>query len=297
VRVLGKNRSPAPGFTLAEILIAVAVLTVLVLLLTSLASGVNKAWVIGEQRVQSFQDGRAILDLMSRELSQAVISPSLQLVTNPSLSGTAGNANELQYSDSIFWQAPGQSTTSGNISEIGYYLTSSFRMQRFYVPPTDSSNYKIFAAAPSDTTALWATDYVGNSALNSPLSDGVLGFWVRCLDSNGESIPWVPSGAPIHFNSAARFQPAVPSQSGSFKYTSTSTVQAHLLPTSVELTIITLDSKTLQRVRSTIPPMRQATAPDQITTTVQLYNQDLANAHITSARTFSTIVRLKSSTF
>ena len=110
------------AFTLVELLIAITILVSIVLLLTAMVSGVSRAWTSGEQRVAQFQDGRAVLDLMARELSQAVISPSLQFVQNPTLPAAA---NQRAGSDSIFWQAPGTSTTSGNLAEIGYYLVQN----------------------------------------------------------------------------------------------------------------------------------------------------------------------------
>src|SRR3954464_11198101 len=71
------RRTPA-GLTLVELLVAFAILTFLVVLLASLVSGVNRAWTAGEQQVSEFQDGRAILELIGREVSQATISPALQ---------------------------------------------------------------------------------------------------------------------------------------------------------------------------------------------------------------------------
>src|SRR3954462_7645328 len=121
----------ARAFTLVEVLIATVILSVLVLLLTSLLSAVHRTWIAGEQQVSEFQDGRAICELISRELSQAVISPSLQFVQNPSLPSSLG---QRPNSDSIFWQVPGASTTSGNLAEVGYYLTADFELKRFYVP-------------------------------------------------------------------------------------------------------------------------------------------------------------------
>ena len=56
------NRSA--GFTLVEILIATVILTMLLLVLTSVLSVVNRAWVVGQQQVSEFQDGRAILEMI-----------------------------------------------------------------------------------------------------------------------------------------------------------------------------------------------------------------------------------------
>lgn len=302
---------------MVEILIAVAILALLVILLGSLANGVNRAWSAGERQVETFQDGRAILDLMARELAQAVISPSLQFVQNPTVSGV----NQRVNSSSIFWQAALTSTDSGNLCELGYFLTEdaqhNFQLKRFFVPPTDTTNYKIFGNTPSDRAALWATNFVTTPTLNTAVSDVVVAFWVRCLDSNGDPISWVSSSnttngdagaVPLQFNSAAHFQPAIFGQSSSFKYTArSSTAQAHLLPRTVEVTIVTVDSKTLQRTRSTIPAMPGSVppgysdvpptgfGPEDIPNAVTWFNQQLIATRIQTARTFSTRVALKNS--
>lgn len=296
------------AFTLAELLVAITILSLLVLLLTSLIGGVNRAWINGEQQVETFQDGRAILDLMSRELAQGSISPKLQMVQNPTL--TLTGASQRANSGSLFWQAQLAPTDSGNLSEVGYFLTENtaahtFQLERFFVPPTDSTNYQIFANSPNDRTAFWVTSFVTTSTLNTVLSDNVVAFWTRCLDVNGDPIPWLSSAAttngdtgaaPLQFNSAAHFQPAIRGQLSSFKYTAqSSTVQAHLMPAAVELTIITLDSKTMNRVRASIPALPVLTGPQDIPTAVTTFNQTLVANKVRTARTFSTRVILKSS--
>lgn len=304
------------AFTLTELLIAMAILSTLVLLLASLISGVSRAWVSGERQVETFQDGRAILEIMSRELSQALISPKLQFVQNPSLPPAA---NQRTNSSSLFWQAGLASTNSGNVSEVGYFLSEdaqhNFRLRRFFVPPTDATNYQIFANAPSDTSALWVTNFVSATALSTVTSNNVVALWIRCFDSKGGAIPWLSStttlngdtnAAPLQFNSAAHFQPATRGQPASFKYTNaSSTMQAHLLPSAVELTIVTVDSKTLERGGAAIPIMPNSVpsgypdvppigfGPEDIPTAVNWFNQQLVANNIQTARTFSTMATLQ----
>jgi prepilin-type N-terminal cleavage/methylation domain-containing protein len=302
--VIRVKRSSA--FTLVELLIAMAILSLLVVLLASLLSGVSRAWVSSEQQAETFQDGRAILELMSRELAQSVLSPKLQFVQNPTLTGVTQRAN----SGSLFWQVGLASTDSGSLSEVGYYLSEdttqhTFRLKRFFVPPTDATNYQIFANSPNDRNALWVTNFVAVSTLNTVVSDGVVAFWVRCLDSNGDPIPWISSAAtsngdagaaPLQFNSAGHFQPAISGQPTSFKYTnSSSTAQAHLLPATVELTVVTVDSKTMQRSRASVPALPVLAGSQDIPPAVTTFNQSLITNNIRSARTFSTRVPMKTS--
>lgn len=288
------GHDPASAFTLVELLIAMTILSLLVVLTASLLSGVSRAWISGEQQVETFQDGRAITELISRELSQAVISSRLQLVQNPSF---PPGLNQRANSDSIFWQAPATSTTSGDLAEIGYYLTADYQLKRFFVPPTDTNNYQIFSAPnqPTDNSALWVTSFVTNT-LSNTVSEGVLAFWVRCLDRNGDLIPWLSSNAvgvgPLKFNSAGHFQPAIPGQVSSFKYTNQpTTAQAHLLPSAIEVTLITIDLKTMRRSPA-IPAMPSSAGPQDIPTAINTFSQQLISNNIKTARTFTTRVRL-----
>jgi prepilin-type N-terminal cleavage/methylation domain-containing protein len=295
----------ASAFTLIELLIAAAILSSLVLLLTAMLSGINRIWVASEQRVSEFQDGRAILELMSRELSQAAISPSLQYVQNPLM---AAGLKQRANSDSIFWQVPASSTTSGNLAELGYYLAEDhsqtgaqiYQLKRFFVPPTDGSNYQIFSPPnqPTDNSAPWVTNFITNSTTTT-VAAGIIALWVRCYDGNGDLIPWLSVNAtgvgPLKFNSAAHFQPAIPGQTSSFKYTNASnTARANLLPAAVELTIVTLDPQTFKRNPS-IPAQNAQSAPDDLPTVRDSFNQQLITNSIRTGHTFSTRVKLVNS--
>lgn len=292
------------AFTLVELLVAMTVLSLLVVLISSVLSGVNKAWVAGEERVENYQTGRAILELITRELKSAVISPSLQFIQNPPMGTAEQNPwNQRKNSNALFWQSTLTSGPAGNICEVGYYLDKTFRLRRFYVPP-DSASYNVYGAPPSALTAPWVTNFdpINQSGLFSTVADGILGLWVRCMDRNGDTIPWYQSTGVL-YNSAATFQPAIPGQFSSFKYTNAATTaQAHLLPYSVEITVITLDAKTLQRSgTAAIPGMPPDTSdasspnvpsPNDIPGAIRYFEQKLVLNKIKSARTFSTSVRL-----
>ncbi len=63
------------AFTLIELMASMAILGLIMVMLFSVFDQVNKAWLNGENRVETFTQARAILDLMSRELSQAIATP------------------------------------------------------------------------------------------------------------------------------------------------------------------------------------------------------------------------------
>ena len=179
----------------------------------------------------------------------------------------------------------------------------AYQIRRFFVPPTDASNYQIFSSPnqPSDVSAPWVTSFITatSPALTTPVAGGILAFWVRCFDSNGDLIPWLSSNTtgvgPLKFNSAAHFQVATPGQPASFKYTNASTTApANLLPATVELTIVTLDPQTFRR-NPFIPAQNAQTAPDDLPNVRDAFSQSLISNNIKNAHTFSTRVNLVNS--
>ena len=293
-----RNRD-ATAFTLIELLISMAILAAIAVLMTNILGGVNRVWTNGDQRVQNFQAGRAVTDLISRELSQAAISPRLQFVQDPTVPTTT--PVQAPNSRSLFWQAPLNTTEGKANCEVGYYLVRDdanaiYQLKRLLIPPSDTTQFLIYNSPPSATRASWVTnaDFAANS---STVADGVIALWFRCFDGNGDPIPWLFSNtgaaSPITFNSAASFQWQT-GTSSSFTYTGTSTAQAHRLPASVEVTIVTLDSTALVR-KPVIPPIPAATDVNNIPVQVAAFNASLRANGIQSARTFTTRIDLVNS--
>lgn len=324
------------AFTLLEMLVAMAVFVILMGFLTFMVSGVQKAWVQGDQKVEIYQGGRAALELFARELSTAVVSEKMQFVQTPGLSTNV--AKLATNSPSLFWMAPGQSTSKGNLCEVGYYLTrdegaGTHQLNRFYLKPDNTNSYYlgtnsyVLQAAASmrpwsfANEALWITtlspqafDPADPTTAVSVVAEGVIAMWIRCLDSAGNPIPWlfeVPTYdcAPIQFNSGACFQMTsanAPFSGAStnfantektFQYTAgptTSALQtsaANSLPAFVEITLIMVDSRTLQK-KPAVPSMPAATTATDVPTQIQAFHQALSDAGIRTARTLTTKVKL-----
>jgi type II secretory pathway pseudopilin PulG len=58
------------GFTLLELITALAITSMMVVMLVMALNQASRAWTVAESRVDTFQAGRAILDLMARDLAQ-----------------------------------------------------------------------------------------------------------------------------------------------------------------------------------------------------------------------------------
>ena len=275
------------------------------LIFTAVMNSVSATWTAGDQRASTFQDGRAILDVIGRELTSAAMSPSLQFVALSNITNTRAN------SDSIFWQAPltyrisGSAAPITNLCEVGYYVIkdnptlpdTSYSLKRFFVPPSDTTNFQIYNGTPAYNAASWVTNYLTATGpapdhvkLSTTIATGVIALWVRCFDTNGDLIPWT-STTGHHYNSAQGFRPATLGVSNSFTYTSnTNTTDGNLLPNAIELTIVVIDDKTLQKAKAIpamIPAMPTVASPSVLPAAITAFNNSLITNKVSTARTFT----------
>ncbi len=67
------------GFTLVELLAAMAILSIIVLLLARVFADSTKVWQLGTRRIIANTDGRAVIDFIVRELSDAIVDDVLTM--------------------------------------------------------------------------------------------------------------------------------------------------------------------------------------------------------------------------
>lgn len=330
-----QNTPRQTAVTLVETLVATAIFSLMLGFLLVMVNGVQRAWLRGDQKVEVLQNGRAVLELMSRELQGTVVSDQIQFVQTPDL--TLLVPNLAPNSSSLFWMAPGTDSEAGNLCEFGYYLVrddaaKSYQLMRFFVRPNNTLYYlgtQAFnmgnptARRPYSfaNEALWITslppeafDPANPGGAVSVAADGVVGLWIRCLDIEGNPIPWL-SGASsytsgrIQFSSGASFQmttkadpflaanPLLSNTKKTFQYTAgptataAQTKSANRPPASVEITLAVIDSRVLQR-NVTIPPMPVSTDAEQVETDAAHYLQSLIDAGCDSAQLFTKRITL-----
>lgn len=152
----------------------------------------------------------------------------------------------------------------------------------------------------------------------STAADGVIALWVQPIDLLGNPIPRLsrdslhpaPEGGvgyPLEFNSAAYFQMATtqPFEDGkTFQYLphtkespldpSYHTMKANRLPAAVEITLVTLDSRTLRR-HPRVPDQPEHLASDlvlDVAGELQKFQTSLNEVGLRNTRTFTTRVKL-----
>jgi prepilin-type N-terminal cleavage/methylation domain-containing protein len=156
------------AFTLIELLTSMAILGVMMVVLFSVFDQINKAWLIGENRVETFTQARAALDFMSRELSQAI-------ATNPIT--FYGDATH------VYFVAPVNTapTNVSDLCEVGYEFDQdvpvgshnwTFQLVRHFVEPSSAANANLiynpsmslssFGSSSPDEPAALATNSIVN---------------------------------------------------------------------------------------------------------------------------------------
>ncbi len=209
------------GFTLVELLVSMAVFTLLVLMLSTVFDQVSRTWMRGEGQIEQRRNVRALADFIAVELQAAMLpiegeskmgQSNLQLVINPPAKQVP---DEYRHADAIFWQAPLATETSlGEIAEIGYFVkwvsatpTAASRptLCRFFVNPSreDPENPGQIIANPDfriydpvDPKA-WLSKSLLDSVAPARRADGytglfgdnVLGLWVRATGLDGKELP------------------------------------------------------------------------------------------------------------
>lgn len=67
-----RNATDTRGFTLIEVMVSMVVLLIIIGLMATIFSDATKAWEIGTRRAENDGAGRAVIDLISRDLASAI---------------------------------------------------------------------------------------------------------------------------------------------------------------------------------------------------------------------------------
>tara|TARA_R110002096_G_scaffold147220_11_gene306942 strand:+ start:15189 stop:16286 length:1098 start_codon:yes stop_codon:yes gene_type:complete len=276
------TRISRAGFSLLEVLISMTLLSALVLALAGMLDPVLKTWSNGEKRVARFQGARAALELITREVTPAVVDTRMQFVVMPAeLLGDVGARHVAANSPAMLWMAPlGE---RNRLYCVGYYLSRDpdakrYRLKRLFVSPNDPNGYHPKTVNESEirgedvhtspVDASWFTNNWDETAFDdedpqnedvvvATVADGVIAFWIQCYDLLGNPIPWM-SASDVHpeseliFNSAGYFSMAtsVPFEDEtSFRYMTDHemVMKALRVPAELEIRIYTIDRTQLLR--------------------------------------------------
>ena len=127
----------SPGFTLLELLVALAITSVLVILLVSVVSAALNVWEQGRNRIDTFANSRQVLGRLCDEIKGATAkSGQLEFAENLT-SGpftTGGTAPVARTSENIFFVASYPNIGTGDLCVIAYrHKTTTKTLERAFV--------------------------------------------------------------------------------------------------------------------------------------------------------------------
>ena len=119
------------AFTLVELLVAMAITSLLVLLLGGVVSGALSVWQQGRSRLDTFANARFILGRIGDEITGAAAQPGrVQFVENTSIYTPAPLPGT---SENIFFVAPYPNNAAGDLCVIAYrHDPTSFHLDRAF---------------------------------------------------------------------------------------------------------------------------------------------------------------------
>jgi prepilin-type N-terminal cleavage/methylation domain-containing protein len=194
------NHSPRQnsGFTLLELLTATAIASLLVVMLISVFNQANKAWVTGEEQAEVYQMGRAVMDLMARDLAQVRVAPrcaftgqadQISFFAAVSEKSNRSDLDLVQYSYSLAGSSLARTNTPLNTaSPVGGALLSS-NLIRFAVRYwTNSPQHRL-------TPAAGVTTYNSTTTTNAPVAVEVT---LGLLPTRRADAYWRSAGARVN---------------------------------------------------------------------------------------------------
>ncbi len=91
------NKRMRGGFTLIELMAAMAILVIITLFVGRIFSDSSKMWKLGTRRVTQSLDGRAVIDFMVREMSSAIADGTLVLAHHMNATNVLGMDSDFIY--------------------------------------------------------------------------------------------------------------------------------------------------------------------------------------------------------
>ncbi|HEY5035835.1 MAG TPA: hypothetical protein VII74_01740, partial [Chthoniobacterales bacterium] len=153
------------AFTIAELLVAIAITLVLVVILFRVFAAAATQWQSADQRIDTFRDARAAMQLMSRDLGRADISGAVQMLT---LSDPSADFAREAYA-----VTPVSNIGKSELCAVGYYCaydttTHAYNLKRLF--KNSDLTFTALANPSPDFTSLYTK--------NNPTPDETVAAYV-----------------------------------------------------------------------------------------------------------------------
>ena len=282
--------SASAAFSLIELLISLAVLSVLVVLAASLIGAIQDVWKRSSARTEQFRSARQALETISSRLSQATLNPywvvqtnssgvpiryerqsDLRFLTGPAIStiGSTVGGGTIVPGSAIFFQAPTGYFTNNSASSLnaalntwGYYVEYGPDSSRppfisTSIIPTKNRFRLVEFIDPSDGLTIFSKTS-GNSAYNgkdwftAPLATAGNR---RVLADNIVAFVALPRLSSTEDSTGTALSPAYIYNTTNSSATPTLNPK-HQLPPIVDIAVVAISETTANRITwGTTPPV------------------------------------------
>jgi type II secretory pathway pseudopilin PulG len=184
------------SFTLVEMLVAVAVLSLMIAAMAQMSLLVSSAWIQGTNRIDDFTKSRAMLDLVIQDLQRGVFRSDIPSFLTGAQTLSANGSTYFEngtYTNAFYTRVPGIDPGVGvrDVSLVSYSLNTanqgsdkiSLQRSELAVPWGPSSATNI--AFGSDASLMNLMQYATPQAA----SPGIVGFQVLFRRQDGSIIP------------------------------------------------------------------------------------------------------------
>lgn len=183
------------GLTLIEVLISSVIFAILATSLFVVFKAGLDSWRKTQGHLEVYQNARAALDIMTRELSAAYLNPSNSAITFRGFFGPMGRSGWVTPSgaDEVFFIAAmnpslNYANATSDLCKVGYYLdntTNQLMRYSHYVKAGDAPDYDFSHNAPSDNVSF------------RKVASNITGFSLRYSDSTGSptNLKWDSTSA------------------------------------------------------------------------------------------------------
>lgn len=185
-------KSRFQGFTLVELLLALAISSILIVLLVNVVAAALNIWEQGRNQIDTLSNARQALGRIADEIKGAIASPAPnQIEFSENLAVLQATPPQQGTSENVFFVAPYPNSALGDLCAIAYrHNRDSRELQRAFV---DSQNAWI--AAPKYQAAGYAT------LEWRTVAQGVLEFEIQSYSQQNLDNAASPSPTPADWNS------------------------------------------------------------------------------------------------
>ena len=256
--------SKKSGFSLIEMLVAVAVFAILLTILAGSYSGIERAISQASARREANATGRVALEWITRDLERIrphapgfIWSVTQNTNTNRPVARLGSQflitnqiATSNQNPHAAFWQVANEEGTGRTMAIVGYFVrwidetnnsipTTRPVLCRLYLNQTNAA----YPAGLNSANGTWLDDnLLTNAPGNAPsyrgwFADNVHSIWFRALDANG---------SPITTNASSNAFSAGSFDSRQGYLSGTNRIMGPAIPASVEVAVIVMNPQRLQ---------------------------------------------------